>query len=195
MNSLKEHTINGKDIAVFVRKGLMYQTWVLPVRPVMHQGKNIQKFRSLGARILGEHFVVSQTQEKLRLMTKIQPVKKVKSQRTVESILVPVTTLQTEILWTLKIASNHFSLRLCLGLNKLFRSLFTENEIVKYFQLSKTKCGYIMNFVLAPHFKDLLLKEIKASDCFGVSFDESMNKALQEEQVNVQIRYFSTHNF
>ena len=102
-----------------------------------------------------------------------------KSQRTVESILVPVTTLQTEILWTLKVASNHFSLRLCLGLNKLFRSLFTENEIVKYFQLSKTKCGYIMNFVLAPHFKDLLLKEIKASDCFGVSFDESMNKALQ----------------
>ena len=30
-----------------------------------------------------------------------------------------------------------------------------------------------MNSGLAPFFKDLLLKEIKASDCFGVSFDES----------------------
>ena len=30
-----------------------------------------------------------------------------------------------------------------------------------------------MNFGLASFFKDLLLKEIKASDCFGVLFDES----------------------
>ena len=34
-----------------------------------------------------------------------------------------------------------------------------------------------MNFGLAPYFKDLLLKEIKAFDCFGVPFDESMNKS------------------
>ena len=60
----------------------------------MRQGKNIQKFRSLEAGILGKHFLASRTQEKLRLMTKIQPVKKVKkSQRIVESILVPVSTL------------------------------------------------------------------------------------------------------
>ena len=60
----------------------------------MRQGKNIQKFRSLEAGILGQHFLASRTQEKLRLMTKIQPVKKVKkSQRIVESILVPVSTL------------------------------------------------------------------------------------------------------
>ena len=46
-----------------------------------------------------------------------------------------------------------------------------------------------MNFELAPYFKDLLFKEIKVSDCFGVSVDESMNKVLQEEQMDVQIRY------
>ena len=46
-----------------------------------------------------------------------------------------------------------------------------------------------MNFGLAPYLKDLLLKEITVSDCFEVSFDESMNKVLQEEQVDVvQIR-------
>ena len=42
-----------------------------------------------------------------------------KSQRTVESILVPVNTLRADVLWTLKVASSHFSLRSCLGLNKL----------------------------------------------------------------------------
>ena len=90
-----------------------------------------------------------------------------------------------------KVVSSHFSLRSCLGLNDLFRSMFTDSEIVKSFQLSKTKCGYITNFGLAPYFKDLLRKEIKASDCFGVSFDESMNKVLQEEQMDAQIRYWN----
>ena len=48
-----------------------------------------------------------------------------------------------------------------------------------------------MNFGLAPYFKDLLLKEVKAADCFGVPFGQSMNKVLQEEQMNVQIRYWN----
>ena len=71
--------------------------------------------------------------------------------------------------------------------------MFTDSEIVKSCQLSKTKCGYInyMNFELARYFKDLFLKEIKASDCFGVLFDESTNKVLQEEQMDVQIRYWN----
>ena len=90
-----------------------------------------------------------------------------------ESIVIPVSTLIAKVLCTFKVASSHFSPRSCLALNKLFRSMFTDSEIVKPFQLSKTKCGYIMNFGLAPFFKDLLLKEIKASDCFGVLFDES----------------------
>ena len=47
----------------------------------------------------------------------------------------------------------------------------------------------LLNFGLAPYFKDLLLKKIKGSDCFGVSVDESMNKLLLEEQMDVQIRY------
>ena len=75
-----------------------------------------------------------------------------------ESILVLASTLQTEVLWTLKVASSHFSLRSCLGFKELFRTMFTDSEIIKSFQLSKTKCGYIINFGLAPYFKDLLLK-------------------------------------
>ena len=69
--------------------------------------------------------------------------------------------------------------------------MFTNSKIVKSFQLSKTKCGCIINFGLVPYFKDLWLKKIKAFDCFRVSFDESMNKVLQEEQMDVQIRYWN----
>ena len=143
----------------------MYQTWVLPVwGKIFRNSDQISQSLNIGAAFFGRS---------IRLMTKIQPVKKVKkSQRIAEIILVPVSTLQAEALWTLKVASSHFSLRLCLGLNKLFRNIFTNNEIVKSVQLSKTKYGCSMNFGLVPHFKDLLLKVIKASDCFGVSCDE-----------------------
>ena len=55
-----------------------------------------------------------------------------KSQTTLESILVPVSTLRAEVLWTLKVASSHLSLRSCLGLNELFQSM----QIVKSSSLS-----------------------------------------------------------
>ena len=45
-----------------------------------------------------------------------------KSQRTVESILVPVKTLPADVLWSLKVASSHFSLRLFLDWTSCFRA-------------------------------------------------------------------------
>ena len=69
--------------------------------------------------------------------------------------------------------------------------MFSDSEIAKSFKLSKTKCGYFINFRLAPYFKDLLVKEIKAANIFVVLFDESLNKVLQEEQMDVQFRYWN----
>ena len=67
--------------------------------------------------------------------------------------------------------------------------MFSDSEIAKSFKLMKTKYDYFINFGLAPYFKDLLVKEIKVANIFNVLFDESLNKVLQEEQVNVQFRY------
>ena len=69
--------------------------------------------------------------------------------------------------------------------------MFSDSEIAKSFKLSKTKCSYFINLGLAPYFKDLLVKEIKAANIFVVSFDESLNKFLQEEQMDVQVRYWN----
>ena len=46
--------------------------------------------------------------------------------------------------------------------------MLTDSEYFKSSQLSKARCGYVMNFGLAPYFKYMLHKEIKASNCFGV---------------------------
>ena len=106
------------------------------------------------------------------------------------------------VILTFKVASRHFSLRSCLGLNKLFRSMFTDSKIVKSFQLSKTKYNYIMNFGLTPYFKDFFLKEMKTSDCFRVSLDESMNKSIARGKkwmcrlaIRMKLPSRSTRNF
>ena len=85
---------------------------------------------------------------------------------------VSTNALQAEVLWTLKVISSHYSLRSCLGLKELFEVMFSDSEIAKSFKLSKTKCGYFINFGLAPYCKDLLVREIKAANIFVVSFDE-----------------------
>ena len=66
--------------------------------------------------------------------------------------------------------------------------MFSNNEITKSFKLSKSKCGYFINFGLARYFKDLLAK---AANIFVVSFGKSLNKVLQEEQIDVQVRYWN----
>ena len=104
---------------------------------------------------------------------------------------VPTSTLQAEILWTLKVISSHCSLRSCLGLKELFEAMIFDSEIAKSFKLSKAKFGYFINFGLACYCKDLLVKEVKAANNFVVSFDESLNKVLQEEQIDVQFRYWN----
>ena len=105
-------------------------------------------------------------------------------------MLIPASTLKAEVFWSLKVVSSHFSLRLCLRLNGLFKAMFIDSEIAKSFQLSKTKCGYLINYGLAPYFKDVLLKSINSSEFFVLSYDESLNKVLQEDQMDVHFQFW-----
>ena len=109
---------------------------------------------------------------------------------TLDSMVIPVNSLRAEILWTLKVVTSHFSLRSCLGLNELFRVMFSDSKIASSFQLSKTKCSYFIKYGLPPHFKELLLQDVKVCPFFVLSFDESLNEFIQKEQMDLQIRYW-----
>ena len=116
--------------------------------------------------------------------------KPLSSPQTVESLIVLVSALRAEVLWVFKVLKNNFSLRSCFDLNDLFKSMFPNSEIAKTFKLSRTKCGYLINYGLALFFRDVLLKSINASPYFMISYDESMNKILQDEQMDLQARYW-----
>ena len=49
----------------------------------------------------------------------------------------------------------------------------------------------IIAFGLAPYFKKLLVKDIKLSPFYSLSFDESLNNKLQEEQMDISIRFWN----
>ena len=66
--------------------------------------------------------------------------------------------------------------------------MFSDTHIVKSFKRSKTKCAYLINFGIAPYFKEVLSKEIINSPLFSLLFDESMNHILQNEQLDIHIR-------
>ena len=112
------------------------------------------------------------------------------SLQTVESMVVPISPLPAEVLWLPKVVKNHFTLHSCLGLNDLFKSnMFPHRKIAKTFKLSKTKSRFLISFKLSPLFKNVLLKSINASPYFVLLYDDSINKILQNEPMDLHARY------
>ena len=112
-------------------------------------------------------------------------------QPTIEQYALPVNLAKAEILWSMKVILNHFSLRSCLGIGDLFRTMFPDSDVAQTFELSKTKCGYYMNFGLAPYYRNILNEDINRSPFYTAIFDETLNQMVQEEQMDIFIRYWS----
>ena len=67
--------------------------------------------------------------------------------------------------------------------------MFPGSQVAKSFELSKTKCAYYVVFGLALYFKELLVKDVKLSQFYSLSFDEKLNN-LQEEQMDISFRFW-----
>ena len=69
--------------------------------------------------------------------------------------------------------------------------MFSDSMIAKSFILGRTKCSYFINFGIAPYLKELLAAKLKSSNFCGTCFDESLNRVFQEEQMDLDLRYFN----
>ena len=66
--------------------------------------------------------------------------------------------------------------------------MFPDSQVANSFQLSKTRANVVFGLVL--YFKKLLLKDIKLSPFYSLSYDESLNNKSQEEQMDISIRFW-----
>ena len=99
--------------------------------------------------------------------------------------------LSAEIIWTVKTVVSHYSCSSSANTNTLFQKMFPDSAIARKFSCGETKCSYLIQFGLAPYFKEYLSNKIqKPGTIFVVSFDESLNKVLQEEQMDLLLRFW-----
>ena len=97
---------------------------------------------------------------------------------------------RAEILMILRVVNNHQSFRSCLELGEDLKNMFVDSAIATEFTLSKTKCGYVVKYGISPWIKENLRKDVCNSPFYSVSFDESLNKQMQEIQMDIQIRFW-----
>ena len=75
---------------------------------------------------------------------------------TFENLRIPSLSAEPEIRWVLKMVMAKFTFRSCLDIKHLFISMFGEQEVLSKFSLSKTKCVDIINYGIAPNFRESL---------------------------------------
>ena len=112
------------------------------------------------------------------------------SQQLMKMYVTDESVAKAEVLWAMKSVTSHFSFRSSSNTSGLFQNMFPDSTIAKKFTCGKTKVNYLICFGIAPYFREKLLQRIKEAECLTVSFDESLNKETQTEQMDVIVRYF-----
>ena len=57
-------------------------------------------------------------------------------------------------------------------------------------ELGKGKLKYVVNCGIAPHLTELLKEQVRSSEWFVVSYDENLNKIIQESEMDLVIRFW-----
>ena len=117
-----------------------------------------------------------------------------KVQPTLDVLVKSTIATKAEIMWALKCISSGFSNNVCVNINSMFKTMFPDSHIATGFSMSSLKVSYIINHGLAPHFKQILKDGVGKSDCYVVSFDESLNDITQTCQMDILIRYWDIND-
>ncbi len=109
-----------------------------------------------------------------------------------EQYLKDKQTQVAEILWVVHCVMNHYSYSSNSNTSKLFTRMFSDSEIAAQYRVGSTKVAYMISYGLAHGFKETLLDTIKDRDAYSVTFDEAFNKILQEDQMDIHLKFWMT---
>ena len=94
---------------------------------------------------------------------------------------------EAEIYGLWRLVMSHFSYNSA----DVLRAMFSDSDIAQKMSCGPTKMSYLICFGIASYFKQQFLNELKEARCFVISFDESFNAELHEEQMDFVVRYFN----
>ena len=98
--------------------------------------------------------------------------------------------MKAKIMWALKTVVSGLSHNSNNDISNCFRVMFPNNATAEQFSLGRTKFTSVVNHGLSPYFRELLPDNVNISDCFVISFDESLNSVTQSCEMDITIRYW-----
>lgn len=110
-------------------------------------------------------------------------------QTLLEAGLVSKQTQIAECLWVVNTILKHQSFNANGNDGDLFKKMFPDSPTAEKFALGKDKLSYLVNFGFAEYVIKCLVKHIRQSGSYVVAFDGSFNKILQQEQLDIHIRF------
>ena len=90
--------------------------------------------------------------------------------------------LKAKIIQALKIVDGNFSFASANGDGDRFRTMFPDSAIAKSYKQGETKVKYCLQYGIAPHFKDLISKDL-ANSPFTFKFDETTTSQMKKQYI------------
>ncbi|CAI6352627.1 unnamed protein product [Macrosiphum euphorbiae] len=97
---------------------------------------------------------------------------------------------RAEIIWALSCIENHLSMSAGGRCVEIMKYMYPDSEIASNIQLQRAKLTYVIIYGLGKYFSESLISEVLDSDFFSISFDESLNKISQKEQMDIIVRFW-----
>ena len=103
-----------------------------------------------------------------------------KKSGSLDDLLLKNEVINAEILWRLKLVAGHLNYNSWSNISEIFNIMFSRSDVADQFGLGKTKARHMILYGIAPYSKAEPLGQINSSPQFSLSFDESLNTALQK---------------
>ena len=97
--------------------------------------------------------------------------------------------LKAEIIQALKIVDGNFSPASANGDGDRFRTMFPDSAIAKSYKQGETKVKYCLQYGIAPHLKDLIVKDL-ANSPFTFKFGETTTSQVKK-QYHAHVQFWS----
>ena len=111
-------------------------------------------------------------------------------QATIQHGVFTSQVFKAEIIWCFRTVMKDSSNSSNEDISLTFRSMFPDDKVVGYFTCGKDKTKYLVNHGIAPWIKELLFVEVDKATFVVIGFDESLNKATQTCQMDLNVRYW-----
>ena len=107
-----------------------------------------------------------------------------------DKYMIDKQTQVAEILWAINCVVNHFSANSTQNTSKLFERMFKDSQIAAQYSMGKQKFAYLISYGVAHGFRETLVDTVREKDVYSVLFDEAFNHILQEDQMDIHVRFW-----